>query len=480
MRMSRLRAGCAVVLLTLGVALTGCDLLPESGSQQVTGNPGNPFELNGSESSTGPSGPRSGVPDATLTADNSDGGAVDRLALNAIADVQEYWNTEYAKIFPGKFTPVSRFISWDVRAGRSQSVQFCRESTYQEINAAYCGLDQSIGWDRGVLLPELSKKFGDMSVVFVLAHEYGHAVQEQARLNGLFTPTVVKEQQADCFAGVFIRHVAEGNSRHFTINTTDGLNGVLGAAVAVRDQEPGASENEHGTGFERVTAFEIGYTDGAAKCKNMTRAELEQRRGTLPTSFGFGEKGAQLTVDRSSLEQVAQALAVNYPVTSAPRFDYNGVTKRCSNVTTTQPVSYCPATNTIGADVTALAKRARGDDDTELLSSMVAGDYNAFVVFVSRYMLAVQQDRKLGLTGADTAGLRTACLSGAFSTKLSQPGSTLQLSADDLDEAVSGLLSDGIAAADVDGKVVASGFVRLQAFRTGVLDGETSCLSTYK
>ncbi|MEV2224663.1 hypothetical protein AB0E01_32990 [Nocardia vinacea] len=47
-------------------------------------------------------------------------------------------------------------------------------------------------------------------------------------------------------------------------------------------------------------------------------------------------------------------------------------------------------------------------------------------------------------------------------------------------EAVSGLLADGLVAGDVDGKVVASGFQRLEAFRTGVLDGEQTCLTNYR
>ncbi|MEV6769759.1 metallopeptidase [Nocardia sp. NPDC051030] len=473
-----LRAVLAAALLIIGVVSTGCGYIKSPDAQNVS-NGDNPFDLSGTASATGPNGPRTGVPNAKLIAENGDGGAIDTLVLNATSDLQEYWTTEYAKNFPGVFTPVSRFISWDANAPREQSVEFCRASTFQEVNAAYCTVDKTIGWDRGVLLPELVKKFGQMSVVMVLAHEYGHSVQAQAKLNGLFTPNVVREQQADCFAGVFLRSVAEGNSRHFTLNTTDGLNGVLSATIAVRDKEPGASKDEHGTAFERVTALEIGYTEGAASCKNITRKELQQRRGTLPTSYQPGDEN-QLAVDQSSLGLVAQALATSFPVTQQPTYDYNGVTTRCPNVTATQPVSYCPSTGTIGVDVTALAKRARGDDDNALLSAMVAGDYNAFVVFVSRYMLAVQKDRNLTLTGADTAGLRTACLSGAFTTQLSQPGSTLRLSADDLDEAVSGILADGLAASDVDGKVVPSGFVRLEAFRTGVLDGDTTCLTTYK
>ncbi|WP_460718269.1 neutral zinc metallopeptidase [Nocardia heshunensis] len=481
MGISRMRSALAVVLVVTAVALTGCASVKVPAAQSVSAPAStNPWELAGQATATGPSGPRAGVPDADLTAENGDGGSIDKLALNAISDIADYWKAQYAKTFPGTFTPVTRFISWDSTAPRAQAVQFCRSSTFQEVNAAYCTVDKTIGWDRGTLLPELVKKFGPMSVVMVLAHEYGHSVQAQAKLNGLLTSGVVREQQADCFAGVFLRSVAEGNSRHFTLNTTDGLNGVLAAVISFRDREPGTGQDEHGTAFERVTAVQIGYTDGATGCAGITRAELQQRRGTLPTSFQPGDKERQLPVDQPDLTLVAASLAKNYPVQPQPAYDYTGVTHGCPNVTVTQPVSYCPTSNVIGTDVPTLAKRAAAGDNGGLLSAMVAGDYNAFIVFVSRYMLAVQQNRKLSITGADTAGLRAACFSGAYSTRLSQPGSDLQLTATDLDAAISGLLSDGLAAADVDGNIVPSGFVRLEAFRTGVLDGENACLSAYR
>ncbi|MFE2997733.1 metallopeptidase [Nocardia sp. NPDC059246] len=478
---SRVRLGLAVVLLVAGVVLTGCSAVKGPAAQNVSAPATtNPWELTGQTSASGPSGPRAGVPDADLRAENGDGGAIDKLALNAISDIADYWKGQYAKTFPGTFTPVTRFISWDSTAPRARAVDFCRSSTYQEVNAAYCSVDQTIGWDRGTLLPELVKKFGQLAVVMVLAHEYGHSVQAQAKLNGLFTSSVVREQQADCFAGVFLRSVAEGNSRHFTLNTTDGLNGVLAAVISFRDREPGASQDEHGTAFERVTAVQMGYTDGATACKGITRSELQKRRGTLPTSFQPGDKAEQLPVDQPDLTLVAQSLARTYPIQPEPAYDYTGATRTCPNVTATQPVSYCPSTNVIGTDVPALAKRAVAGDNGDLFSAMVGGDYNAFVVFVSRYMLAVQQARKLSITGAGTAGLRAACFSGVYSTQLSRPGSDLQLSATDLDAAISGLLLDGLAAADVNGAVVPSGFVRLEAFRTGVLDGEDACLNAYR
>ncbi|APE33940.1 metallopeptidase [Nocardia mangyaensis] len=482
MRRNRFGLAVAAALASAGMLVSGCTATTVASDQAVPVLD-DPWEVAGAASSTSPSGPRPGVPDTDKQADNGDSGPIDTLALNAIADIEEYWRTEYSQTFRGNFKPASKYISWSATAPESESVKFCLSSTYQLVNAAYCPLDHTIGWDRSVLLPLLVDKYKEMSVVMVLAHEYGHAIQSQADLlRGFTTDALVKEQQADCLAGVFLRHVAEGNAQHFTLNTTDGLNGVLGAAVAVRDRDPNDPHAVHGSAFERVTAVQMGYTQGAKSCKDIDEDEIAQRRAGLPITFEDGERDEQLPVNEENLSSLAEQLAKSMPVKNAPKFVYTGLTRDCAAITTTELVSYCPGSNTIDTDLPAMAERAGEEtrSEEEPLSAIVTGDYDAAVVFVSRYALAVQQDRELPLTGAETAGLRTACLSGVLTTKLSEPGSDPRLSAGDLDEAVSGLLADGLAAADVNGKVVPSGYQRLEAFRTGVLEGEQACLKKFE
>ncbi|WP_280218372.1 metallopeptidase [Nocardia neocaledoniensis] len=482
--MIRRRFGTAVAaaVVSVGMLVSGCSAETVASDKAVP-TMDNPWEVAGAASSTGPSGPRPGVPDTDKKAENGDNGAIDKLALNAIADIEEYWQTEYSKTFRGSFKPASKYISWSAKAPESEAVQFCKSSTYKLVNAAYCPLDHTIGWDRTVLLPLLVNKYKEIAVVMVLAHEYGHAIQSQADLlRGFLTDALVKEQQADCLAGVFLRHVAEGNSEHFTLNTTDGLNGVLGATVAVRDRDPNDPDAVHGSAFERVTAVQMGYTEGAGACKGINEEEIEKRRGGLPVTFIDDEREKQLPVDKENLSNLATQLGKSMPVKNMPTIEYTGVTRDCPSTTTTEPASFCPSSNTIGVDLPGMAQRAGegASGKEEPLSAVVTGDYNAAVVFVSRYALAVQQDRKLTVSGAESAGLRTACLSGVLTTKLSEPSSDPRLSAGDLDEAVSGLLADGLAASDVNGKAVASGYQRLEAFRTGVLNGEQACMSTFK
>ncbi|MFC4377491.1 neutral zinc metallopeptidase [Nocardia halotolerans] len=477
----------AQVLVAITVVL--CALLSMGCTRSIDGHGvsiyHDPFQVAGLPTTGGPNGPRSGVADSTLTATNGDGGEVDTLALNAIDDIQTYWQAVFGAEFSDQtFEPVQKLISWNARASRSSAIDFCKETTYHLVNAAYCRSDNSIGWDRAMLLPTMSETFGPMSVVMVLAHEYGHAIQNMAGMVTRKTPVLVKEQQADCFAGAFMRHVAEGKSKHFTINTSDGLNSVLAATVAIRDSDPDDPESVHGSAFERVTAVQIGFTDGPRGCKGIDEDEIDSRRGNLPQSFAGDSGRGEYPVSQANLEELSKALQAILPVEQAPTYDYAGSGIDCADGAVTGPVTYCPAKNTIATDVPGLAERGAidtGDDGP--LPVKVSGDYNGYVVFISRYTLAVQRSQGRQLTGAKT-GLRAACLSGVVTGQLARTDrpvdqGDIQLAAGDLDEAVSGLLTDGLAASDTEGNTVPSGFSRVDAFRAGVLNGETTCMSRY-
>jgi predicted metalloprotease len=469
----------AVLYLTI-LTLTGCG---SSVGGRAVSIYEDPFQVAGLPTTSGPSGPRPGVPNTALTAVGATGDQYDELALNALDDIQSYWQSEYPKDFKGTFTPVPKFYSWD--ATQAQAGQFCQQTTLHLVNAGYCRLDNTIGWDRGVLLPAMTNAFGKMAVVMVLAHEYGHAVQTMAGLVTGRTPTIVKEQQADCFAGAFMRHVAQGDAKHFTINTSDGLNKVLAATVAIRDADPSSPDSVHGSAFERVTAVQIGFSDGPKGCAAIDMNDVNRRRKNLPQSYGTDDDHGELPVTQHNLTELAKAMSSVMPIPTEPAYDYRGAKLGCSDGTDTEPVTYCPATDTIGTDVPALAARAEaGTDDQQDFPTHIGGDYNAYIVFISRYTLAVQNSEHQSLSGAKT-GLRAACLAGVISAKLGSATRTVStgdiaLSPGDLDKAVSGLLTDGLAASDIAGNTVPSGFSRVDAFRAGVLGDQATCESRYQ
>lgn len=469
------RTGAA--LLIFGV-LAGCSSVVPGKANSIYSNPG---MVGGLRVSSGPSGPRPGVAATDLAVDDGTGEEVDRLAANTVDDLQAFWATTFPKLFDAPFRPVKKLVSYDSTAEPGRRV--CGTGTAGFVNAFYCPPDDLIAWDRGQLLPVIKKHFTAMGVVTVLAHEYGHAVQEHANINPPATPGIVFEQQADCFGGAFLRWVAEGNAAHFTMNTSDGLNAVLATTVAVRDQagaDP-STKKAHGSAFDRVSAFQFGFSDGPGRCVAITADEVATRLEKLPSQFSEDNATGEFSVTEKNITSVLTSLnetfAANNVAPPTVAFDRPGP---CTDAKATPPVSYCPASNVLTVDVAGLARRAKKPDDDrdKALSDSVSGDFSAYVLLASRYTLSVQKGLGADLTGA-LVGLRSACYAGGYATAASSAANTVRLSPGDLDEAVSGLLTDGLAASDVNGLEAPSGFTRVQAFRTGVLDGASTCAATY-
>jgi hypothetical protein len=79
-------------------------------------------------------------------------------------------------------------------------------------NAFYCGFEDTVQWDAEGLMAPLYEQFGDFTVALVLAHEWGHAIQERFGFDDSTNPTIVSELQADCLAGAWTGYVASGES----------------------------------------------------------------------------------------------------------------------------------------------------------------------------------------------------------------------------------------------------------------------------
>jgi predicted metalloprotease len=133
--------------------------------------------------------------------------------------------------------------------------------------AFYCPSDDTIYvsqafaaalWD-GVLegLPGTGRAAGDFGVAYVLAHEYGHNLQQEF---GVFTrpsPTAEPfELQADCFAGAW------GNSvyRQGLLQPGD-VEEAINTALAVGDFDVSNAQH-HGTPEERREAWLLGFEGG--------------------------------------------------------------------------------------------------------------------------------------------------------------------------------------------------------------------------
>jgi predicted metalloprotease len=462
------------------LALTACTSTLQGEPVSVFADP---FRVAGMPATDGPTGLRPDALGPTRVVIGTDESNTDELARQAISDIEEFWEDAYHNAFDGEFKPVDRLYSWD--ANGFDATGFCDIDTYGLVNAGFCDTDNTIGWDRGELLPGLRQDYGDIGVALVLAHEYGHAVQEQADLVNKATPTLVSEQQSDCLAGAYMRWVAEDNSPRFTLSTGDGLNNVLATVIAFRDpllneDDPEAGVDEHGSAFERLSAFQFGFTDGPSACAAIDMREIGQRRGDLPVLLEEDETG-EWPVSEESVRAVADAMNILFEPAAPPELSFDAA--ECPDARPSPPVSYCPATNTIAVELDELAEMG-APPDIENPVGLATGDNTAYSVLVSRYMQAIQRERGgVALDNAEAA-LRTACLTGVATTKLSKrvdtpDGNTVALTAGDVDEAVSGILINGLVASDVNGESVPSGFSRIDAFRVGVLGDTERCFKRF-
>jgi predicted metalloprotease len=442
-----------------------------------------PFRVGGIAVTDGPSGPAENAPAPTGAVQDTDGGEIDRLALLSINDIEDYWQQNYPG-FTGRFTPVDTLISYSSKNPAAPSI--CGVHTYQYVNAFYCYGQNLMAWDRAELFTAGRSLFGDMAITGILAHEYGHAVQDMAALIDSSTPTLVAEQQADCFAGAYLRWVVEGHSTRFSLNTTDGLDGLLAGLISLRDPAPGPAahlvvDEGHGTALDRISALQLGFNADATTCTGIDTDHIEQRRGDMPMLLRREPTGGletgEIEIDEDTLSTLIQVLDTSFGPARPPTLSFDG----CAEADRRAAVSYCPTTNTIGVDLAELQQMVAAHQTAN--TTLPHGDNTALSLVMSRYMLALQHERGVELS-SPMAGLRTACLTGVGQRKMFEPvilpdGTGLMLSAGDLDEAVTGLLLNGRVAAGVDGTTASAGFTRILAFRSGLLGDAELCYQRF-
>jgi predicted metalloprotease len=195
----------------------------------------------------------------------------ERTIRLAVADLQDYWAEQLPDLYGVRYQRIAD--SKIIPHTSTSKLPRCGTGRvrYKDVegNAFYCNAGKFVAYDDEQLFPQLAEQFGDFTIVVTLAHEWGHAVQDQAGLSG---PTLALEQQAGCFAGAWVRHVADGDSKRLTLeegNLDTGLAGFL----TFRDP-PGSdptAAGAHGSAFDRVGAFQEGFDQGPERCGDFER-----------------------------------------------------------------------------------------------------------------------------------------------------------------------------------------------------------------
>jgi predicted metalloprotease len=446
------------LLLALGACTTTIAGTPTNGDSVVNNQPGN------------------GVDPSFVH--NTDGGEIDRLAATVVTDVQQFWTETFPTAFDKEWSDLDGgFYSVDTSSATAKAPPCARRASDVEGNAFYCPTEDVIAWDRAALLPVLKEKFGEAAVMFVLAHEMGHAVQRRTGLtvakqqaNPEDYPTILIEAQADCYAGSFVHWVVDGKSKHLKI-TKDRLDTAMEALVMFRDPVGTEQDDEgaHGDAFDRVSAFQDGYDQGVDLCKDMS---MENRT--------FTQRGFKSATDAQSggnlkfnalLDTITKDLGDSYTAmlgTAGKQFTVPTVKKIDSEPDCggkdQGPVAFCADTGEIDVATEGELPKLHVD----------IGDYATGTILASRYSMAAL--KQLGKpTDGEDAQRAVLCVTGAYTGTLLNREQGFFLSPGDLDEAIQVLLRYDYPGRDLSGKALPTGYDRVSLFRQGTLEGIQSC-----
>ena len=193
--------------------------------------------------------------------------------INSITvDVQTYWEEQFAttgRDYPETVTVLFR--------GATQSGCGAASSS---TGPFYCPADQKIYLDTS-FFDELRNRFGapgDFAQAYVIAHEYGHRVQDvlgtmdQVQGGGNTNEQSIRlELQADCYAGMWAYDVSRNPDQSDVESITEAdIREAVGAAQAVGDdriqeQATGTIDQDtwtHGSAEQRAAWFTTGFRQG--------------------------------------------------------------------------------------------------------------------------------------------------------------------------------------------------------------------------
>lgn len=417
--------------------------------------------------------------------------AYDGFLTAVFEDVDRFWAAQLPATYGDGWTPLAGGVH-AAYPDRTDPIPGCDsdETTYDDVYASgafYCRVGDFIAYDDASLLPDLVADLGKEAVAIVLAHEFGHAVQ--ARIGAFDEPIILKEQQADCFAGAWAASAADDGDRTVHFDDAD-LRAGLVAMIEIRDPvEMGglANPDAHGTGFDRVGAFQDGFDGGVARCSTFFTEDREStlidipflsvyedpNEGNLPVEDPTGMHSDLVTLIPASLDDFWLAVATANGIGFAtPRFvaftATSGVPTCASSDTTvrTGDVVYCAADRTVYWD---------RDLAEALVADPRSGDLSVGYLFAVAYSEAVLDAMSSTATGERRA-LGAECLTGAWVGSIVPPtadDSIIQLSAGDLDEAIITAIRRSDPTDDTN--IVGSAFEKVAAFRSGVLGGVEAC-----
>jgi len=185
--------------------------------------------------------------------------------IGYVNSVQAYWGT----VVDGYTLAPTTFYTDGINTG-------CGQAT-SAVGPFYCPEDDTVYIDLGffdTLQTQFGAEGGPFAEAYVIAHEYGHHIQDllgtlqASGSTGAESQSVRTELQADCFAGVWANHAVE--TGFLEPLTPDQIGQALDAAQSVGDDRiqektQGQVTPEtwtHGSAAERKQWFQTGLDGG--------------------------------------------------------------------------------------------------------------------------------------------------------------------------------------------------------------------------
>lgn len=210
--------------------------------------------------------------------------------IGTVNSVQDYWS----KALPAQSNGRYEWQPTKTILYQGQTRSDCGQAS-NEVGPFYCPIDRQVYIDASffdLLTRQFGADSGALAQEYVVAHEYGHALQDQLGLleraqqdpKGPESGGVRIELMADCLAGMWAKDAsttkdANGNTLLEPLTQQD-IDSALSAATAVGDdqiqkksQGRVSPENfTHGTADQRRRWFMTGYTKGSLNACNTLNA----------------------------------------------------------------------------------------------------------------------------------------------------------------------------------------------------------------
>ncbi|GAA1952726.1 KPN_02809 family neutral zinc metallopeptidase [Amycolatopsis minnesotensis] len=214
----------------------------------------------------------------------------DCAIVATINSIQDYWGGQLQRSGTTYRKAPTNFFNGGVRTG-------CGNAS-SDVGPFYCPADSEVYIDLA-FFDELRTRFGaeggPFAEAYVLAHEYGHHVQNllgtSSRVgkgSGASSGSVRLELQADCYAGTWANHAtttpAESGKPLISDITDDDVKRALDTASRIGDDyiqtklgggRVDRSKFTHGTSKQREKWFTTGYSTGdPARCDTFGARDL--------------------------------------------------------------------------------------------------------------------------------------------------------------------------------------------------------------